>query len=220
MRKTKEEAERTRQALLNAAEHLFIEKGLTRTTHNDIAQRAGVTRGALNWHFAEGKLEIFSELFERKRQMPERLAEHMARCERSAARPAATMRRILINDLQELHHDAQLQRILLICAQHCEFAGEFAWVRAQLDASVDRFLEIVCDTLNRALQHDEIRLADSLTTTQAARLIYIYLKGMIEAWLHRHEMFDLEHNAELLVDSVLRSVMIWQQPRDICLPSQ
>ncbi|RKQ96965.1 TetR family transcriptional regulator [Kushneria sinocarnis] len=220
MRKTKEEAKRTRQALLNAAEHLFIEKGLSRTTHNDIAQRAGVTRGALNWHFAEGKLDIFSALLERKRQMPERLAEHMACCERSIACPAATMRRILIGDLQELTHDAQLQRILLICTQHCEFAGEFAWVRTQLDASVDRFLEIVGDTLERAQAQDEIRLADSLTTTQGARLIYIHLKGLVEEWIHRREMFDLEHNAELLVDSILRSVILWQQPRELHAPAE
>jgi TetR/AcrR family acrAB operon transcriptional repressor len=51
-RKTKSQAEETRQRLLMAALDVFCEKGYSRTTLMDVAQRIGMTRGAVYWHFA------------------------------------------------------------------------------------------------------------------------------------------------------------------------
>ena len=50
-RRTKAEADETRTKLLDAAEEVFFEKGVSRTSLGDIAQRAGATRGAVSWHF-------------------------------------------------------------------------------------------------------------------------------------------------------------------------
>lgn len=49
-RKTREEAEQTRYLLLDTAEQLFSEKGVSKTTLADIASAAGLTRGAVYWH--------------------------------------------------------------------------------------------------------------------------------------------------------------------------
>jgi len=43
VRRTKEEALETRNRILDAAEHVFYEKGVSRTSLADIAQTAGVT---------------------------------------------------------------------------------------------------------------------------------------------------------------------------------
>lgn len=58
MRKTKEDAELTRQHLLEAAFQLFGENGYDRTSLEQICQLAQVTRGAAYWHF-KNKYEIF-----------------------------------------------------------------------------------------------------------------------------------------------------------------
>lgn len=50
-RRTKEEAEATRESVLTAALDLFSEKGYSRTTFSDIAKRIEMTRGAIYWHF-------------------------------------------------------------------------------------------------------------------------------------------------------------------------
>ncbi len=63
-RRTKEEALATRDRILDAAEHVFFEKGVSHTSLADIAQHAGVTRGAIYWHFAS-KSELFDAMFDR-----------------------------------------------------------------------------------------------------------------------------------------------------------
>ncbi|MCR5413954.1 MAG: TetR family transcriptional regulator [Kiritimatiellae bacterium] len=51
-RKTKIEAEKTRERILSSALTLFVKKGYERTTFNDIAARLKMTKGAVYWHFA------------------------------------------------------------------------------------------------------------------------------------------------------------------------
>ena len=60
-RRTKEDAEKTRQALMKTALQLFFKKGVTATTLNDIAKAAGVTKGAFYWHF-KNKLELIQAI--------------------------------------------------------------------------------------------------------------------------------------------------------------
>jgi TetR/AcrR family acrAB operon transcriptional repressor len=50
-RRTKAEAERTRQRILKAALDSFVEKGYERTTFEDVARRIRLTKGAVYWHF-------------------------------------------------------------------------------------------------------------------------------------------------------------------------
>ncbi|BDY06203.1 TetR family transcriptional regulator [Ferrimonas sp. YFM] len=63
-RKTKAEAEKTRQQLLDSAMKLFSEKGVAKTTLAQIAADAEMTRGAIYWHF-EDKADLLHALFER-----------------------------------------------------------------------------------------------------------------------------------------------------------
>ena len=51
-RKTKEEALETRNAILDATVRVFAAKGAANVSLADIAREAGVTRGAIYWHFA------------------------------------------------------------------------------------------------------------------------------------------------------------------------
>ncbi|VVS95613.1 TetR family transcriptional regulator [Desulfoluna spongiiphila] len=59
-RKTKEDAEKTRLGIMDAALTLFDMKGYSQTTLGDIATEAGVSRGAIYWHF-KGKDDILSQ---------------------------------------------------------------------------------------------------------------------------------------------------------------
>jgi len=62
VRRTAEEAGETRAALVGAARALFTEKGFQDATLEDVAARAGVTKGAVYHHFRD-KRELFAVVF-------------------------------------------------------------------------------------------------------------------------------------------------------------
>ncbi len=62
-RKTKEQTELTRRRILDVALDVFAEKGYSRTSLQEIAARAGFTRGAVYWHF-KNKADLFMALAE------------------------------------------------------------------------------------------------------------------------------------------------------------
>lgn len=53
MKRTKEEAEITKKTLLETAFNEFLNTGFEKTSLEVIAKKAGVTRGALYWHFKD-----------------------------------------------------------------------------------------------------------------------------------------------------------------------
>jgi len=63
MKKTKEAALITKTQIIEKAVELFIQKGFSSTTLDEIAQQTNVTRGAIYWHFND-KLDIVNELIE------------------------------------------------------------------------------------------------------------------------------------------------------------
>ncbi|WP_059728125.1 TetR family transcriptional regulator [Burkholderia ubonensis] len=67
VRKTKEAARMTREAILDASERLFDACGYGAASLEDIAEAAGVTRGAVYWHFKD-KRDLLLALFVRARE--------------------------------------------------------------------------------------------------------------------------------------------------------
>ncbi len=63
-KRTHEDAELTKQAILDSAFRLFSRRGYESTSLSDIARFAGVTRGAIYWHFKD-KGQILVELCEK-----------------------------------------------------------------------------------------------------------------------------------------------------------
>ena len=63
MRRTRKEAEQTRKNILEAALVVFHDKGVSSASLVEIADRAGVTRGAVYWHFRD-KQDLYFALYD------------------------------------------------------------------------------------------------------------------------------------------------------------
>ena len=67
MRRTKEDTLLTKKQIIENAVKLFLQRGFSATTLDEIAQISNVTRGAVYWHFND-KLDIVNELIETEHQ--------------------------------------------------------------------------------------------------------------------------------------------------------
>src|SRR5438105_12336246 len=104
VRRTKEEAQATRNRILDTAEMAFHEHGVSRTSLQDIAAAAGVTRGAIYWHFRD-KGELFNAMMERVVLPLEGQSAH------EGDDPLAAMRENFIAALRKTVADPQVRRV-------------------------------------------------------------------------------------------------------------
>ncbi len=112
-----EQSDATRGALLSAARDLFTEHGYTATSTNEIADRAGVTRGALYHHFA-AKDDLFRAVFE---LLEAEIAERVAREALAGADPLEQLR-LGCRAFLDACLDPAVQRIVLL-----EGPGVLGW---------------------------------------------------------------------------------------------
>ncbi|SCK17095.1 TetR family transcriptional regulator [Vogesella sp. LIG4] len=121
-RKTREEAELTRHLLLDTAERVFHEQGVAATSLAEIAAAAGLTRGAIYWHFAN-KLDLFTAICDRIK--PELQAMEVALHDRRYT-PAARLWRHALALFDLVHNNERMRRICAIHHIGCEQVGEMA----------------------------------------------------------------------------------------------
>src|SRR5262245_39550214 len=108
VRRTKEEAQATRERLLDAAELLFQAQGVSRTTLQQIAQAADATRGAIYWHFKD-KADLFNAMMDRVK-LPLETANR-AVMSAAAERPLAAMETTLVDALRVITTNSQVRRV-------------------------------------------------------------------------------------------------------------
>ena len=108
-RKTKAEAEATRESLLDAAESMFMEKGVARASLEEIARTAGVTRGAVYWHF-RNKQDILDAMLERVRAPLGEMLDEAAISQDSLT----NLKHLCVIALSKLAEDEQYFRVYYI----------------------------------------------------------------------------------------------------------
>ena len=109
-RKTKEEALLTRNAILDAAESVFQERGVSNTSLAEIATAAGVTRGAVYWHFAN-KIDLFDAMVQRVFGSMETKREELQATQRYDD-PVDLVRELTIYFLDRVANDPRYLRIV------------------------------------------------------------------------------------------------------------
>ena len=103
MRRTKEEAEQTRRRIMQAALRTFHRRGIARTTLEQVARAARVTRGAIYWHFS-GKQALLRAIREDV-ALPLVDQGDFTLLDRAAADPLARVERFLLDLLRAVAED-------------------------------------------------------------------------------------------------------------------
>jgi TetR/AcrR family transcriptional repressor of mexAB-oprM operon len=207
MRRTKQQAEQTRCAILVAAEALFLEKGVAHTSLEHIARHAGVTRGAVYWHF-ENKAHLFHELLSQVRLPPEQMAMRLSAC--AERDPLLALRELCIEAIENLARDERKRRIFTILLRRCEFTDELREAEQRHAAFIAQFIAL-CEQ-----QFDQpgvrARLQAGLSPRLAARTLHALIVGLFHDWLRDPALFDPLSDTAPMIDACFRGlVQDWQQ---------
>ncbi len=176
--KTKQQALETRQHILDVAMRLFSQQGVSATSLAQIAQAAGVTRGAIYWHFKD-KSDLFGEIWELSESSISDLeSEYRAKFPHD---PLSVLREILVYILEATVVEERRRLMMEIIFHKCEFVGEMAVVQqAQRDLcleSYDRIEQVLTECMQAKM------LPATLLTRRAAILMRSYISGLMENWL-------------------------------------
>lgn len=210
MRRTKEEAENTRTAILTAAELLFLKKGVSHTSLEQIARQAGVTRGAVYWHF-QNKAHLFHEMLNQVRLPAEQIAEHISQCDPN--NPIVGLRHLCAEALLTVGKDERKRRIFTILLRRCEFTDDLRDAEERHEAFINEFIDL-CEQLFSEPTTAK-RLHPSITPRMAALSLHAMLLGLLSDWLRDPTLFDVKQAGPML-DALLRGMLTDWESTDVC----
>jgi TetR/AcrR family transcriptional regulator, acrAB operon repressor len=188
MRKTKEEAGITRENVLDAAMKVFSKKGYTLSTLDDIAKEAGVTRGAIYWHFKGGKSDIFMEIvnkgFARNNEM---LNEVLSK----GGTPMQTIERLMVRLMAFVEEDDDFRALQELLIFKTETSPELSSQMGDKQHAQEESVKFLADLIERAKKAGEVRAdVDAKTAALAGCGL---LNGMVLLWLIERTVTDVPH---------------------------
>lgn len=211
VKKTRAAALATRESLLDAALQVFRERGVTHTRLIDVAERAGVTRGAIYWHFKD-KAELFQAVCERGTLPVQALLAEASQAVQHD--PLATVRQLALMALTHLAQHDDTQAMFDVIFHKCEFTAELAQVVTKNDADRASCLSRVQQLFDQAVATGQLPAAtDTFLATQG---LHAYMVGLMHEWVLNPAAYDLAVCAAPLIDCYLGGLTI---APPICRPA-
>ncbi|EJF89240.1 TetR family transcriptional regulator [Bartonella tamiae] len=200
MRRTKAEAAETREMILDAAEIAFWEKGVSRTSLKEIAIKAGVTRGAIYFHFRD-KPTIYNAMIDRIKFPQEELIDEIQK--NDSINPIDIVEKAACSCLKRFADDERQQRVMTIITLRCEYVHEFSEMIKRLQHAHDSMINL----FERMMQVAQKRnmLAHDWSPEDAARVMVSVVSGILTDWLNSEKTFDLKRLGEKMVTTYTSS---------------
>jgi len=180
-RKTKAEAQQTRQQIIDAARGVFRRYGVAQSSLEQVAAAAGLTRGAVYWHF-KNKAELFHAM---RADVLEPLVDRVDAILLAEENPDPLD--AIEQALRELFHvldeSATLREVLEIMVLRCEQVDEFAELQAEVERPGNEFLEKVRKVYNKAATQGGLRTG--LQPEALALDTWIFVSGLLHKLIAR-----------------------------------
>jgi TetR/AcrR family acrAB operon transcriptional repressor len=200
-RRTKEEAQVTRSRILDTAELVFEQRGVSGTSLNEIAKAAGLTRGAIYWHF-QNKADLFNAMMERA-TLPLEQADVAGFKD-----PQTTPSQIcdgFVDVLRRVVRDPQLRRVFDIATHKVEYVGEMDAVRKRHLEWRNECVTDIERALKRAKRDGELP-ADVAPRSAAMGMLALF-DGLLMSWMLERGSFDLPRAGAQVFDTYLAGLL-------------
>jgi TetR/AcrR family acrAB operon transcriptional repressor len=200
-RRTKEEAAATRDSILDAAEQLFAEQGVSRTTLQNIATAAGVTRGAIYWHF-DDKVALFNAMIERVITPLEAALVQLDHA--GTADALLDLREHMLAALRMAVGDPRARRVFEIACLKMEYVGELDAARVRRHQSLDEWITRSAARIRLAAERGDLRAG--VSPRVAALAMWSLVDGLIRSWLFDPAAFDLLEVGTQAIDAYINGL--------------
>ena len=200
-RRTKEEAQATRNAILDAAERVFSRRGVSRSSLTDIADLVGMTRGAIYWHFKD-KADVLNAML-RRVTLPMEEAASRSGID-PAVDPLGHLRSCLVSALRRTAADPQCRRVFDIVFHKCEYVDVMAAARDRRVEMRAGYLAEIERDLRNAIRRGQ--LPRGVRPHSAAVGLHALIDGLIANWVLDPKSFALAREAGHLIDSYLSGI--------------
>jgi len=197
-RKTREEALATRERLLDAAQALFRERGVTRTSLAQVATAAGMTRGAVYWHFKD-KSDLFRAMCDRATLPLDATFDQAVKT--ACSDPLGTLRTLSIGALEQLANDARAQNVFEIVFHKSELVDELAGHATAHKQERCACLAQIEDMMRHAASAGQ--LPADLDAALATQALHAYMVGIMHEWVLDPTAYDLAAAATAFIDLFL-----------------
>jgi len=202
-RKTKEEALETRNRILDAAELVFFEKGVSRTSLAHNAQAAGVTRGAIYWHFAH-KSELFNEMFDRVLLPLDELKA--ASLDPNETDPLGRLVEVCMVCLRDTANDPRRRRVFDILFLKCELVEDMGPMMERYQTNMREGLTKIEGGLRNAISKGQ--LPEDLDTKLAAAMVHSFVGGALRDMLFLPDATDFGTHAQQMVEGIFDALRL------------
>jgi TetR/AcrR family acrAB operon transcriptional repressor len=201
VRRTKEQAAETGCQILLAAESLFLEKGYDEVSLEEIAVAAGVTRGAIHWHF-KNKHGLLLALRDGAQEPFRQLADDL-----SVSDGAASLRMLedIFMDLFERLENDPRQRGLVRVMTRLDIA-----IAERDENARAMFPHELHDAFVRILQavDRDLGLRPPWTPEKAAKMLYAITTGLLVEWSLRRGALEIYPDGGLVLSTFFAGLTV------------
>lgn len=195
VRRTKAESEATRESLLDAAEQVFMQRGVDNASLEEIARTAGVTRGAFYWHF-RNKEDVFDAMLSRVRLPLQDMINDLLKAGVGGIPRLMELCSLALKQLAECERHQRVYTILL----HRTSADLGRWRQGEIATHSIAQMTTFFSTQGAADLHPH------LTPQQAAIILHTQMLGIFNDWLRDPSAWCLKTLTPVLIGNLFRGL--------------
>lgn len=202
MSKRIEAGRKTRRDILAAALRVFGEQGYSATRLEDIAKKAGISRGPIYWHFSSKEnlhTKILKSSLKRYKNRIDLALQSMN------GSPLEKIRNLLKELFVMLEDDKEYRDAYSTFIFRGELTGEAGRIYNEMMGGYYREAAItLADLIREGIQIGEIR-ADTNPELAASALLY-FISGVEFAWLSVPDLFSVKERAIELAETYIKGL--------------
>jgi TetR/AcrR family acrAB operon transcriptional repressor len=178
-RRTKEESELTRRRIIAAARRTFLRRGITGTTLEHVAKAAGVTRGAIYWHF-DNKKALFDAM-RAEVLLPTIDRTDSELLDDGRRDPLGCIEHFLLGTVKAVDACPEIRQTFEIMAFKCEYVAEFEGELSNHRQKAAEIAKRLTSAYGQARRLGLLR--EDLSPRVAALETVAFLTGLMRLWL-------------------------------------